>query len=103
MRCEEIENFIDGLFGGEEDLDVPEEVAEELDVLGETFGYLSGVRDLLTREASPPHEEELADLSKSLLTLDRTAQEQVNSVILACVAERQEMIARGDIKGSTLN
>jgi len=56
MRCEEVDNFLEGLFDGEEELEVPEEIADELDILEEIYRLLSKVRDVLTNEPDPQTE-----------------------------------------------
>ncbi len=93
MRCEEIENFLKGLFNGEERFDVSEEIAAELDTLEEVYGLLSKFRDRLTDEAIWETDKDIIDLFKIVRDLERIAEAQVNKVIQACVAWRRAAIS----------
>ena len=93
MRCEEIENFLEGLFNGEERFVVSEEIAAELDTLEEVYGLLSKFRDRLTDEAIWETDKDIIDLFKIVRDLERIAEAQVNKVIQACVAWRRAAIS----------
>ena len=103
MRCEEIENFLEGLFNGEEELDVSEGIAEELDIFEEVQRLLSKVRDLLTNEADPETETGLVDFPRHVRDLSLIAEAQVNKIIQACVAWRRAAITSQGVKRRTLH
>ncbi len=50
-RTEELEGFIDGLFGDAELMDLPERANEALDNLGKIYAMTRGIIDLLERES----------------------------------------------------
>ena len=51
-RTEELEGFIDGLFGDAELMDLPEWANEALDNLGKIYAMIRGIIDLLERESA---------------------------------------------------
>ena len=51
-RTEELEGFIDGLFGDEEVIDLPERANEALDNLGEINTMMHGILDLMEKRVS---------------------------------------------------
>ena len=53
-RTEELEGFIEGLFGDAEIIDLPERANEALDNLGQINAMIRGIVDLLERESAPP-------------------------------------------------
>ncbi len=103
MRCEEIENFLKGLFNGEERFDVSEEIAAELDTLEEVYGLLSKFRDRLTDEAIWETDKDIIDLFKIVRDLERIAEMQINEVIQACVAWRRAATSSQDVQRRSLH
>ena len=53
-RVEELEGFIDGLFGDEDAIDLPERATEALHHLGEINAMMRGILDRMERESAPP-------------------------------------------------
>ena len=63
-RTEELEGLIEGLFGDERAIDLPQRANEALNNLGEINAMMRGIVDLLEREtASPGSEEDLTGTS----------------------------------------
>ena len=60
-RTEELEGFIEGLFGDAEIIDLPERANEALDNLGQINAMIRGIVDLLERESAPPASEKGPD------------------------------------------
>ena len=53
IRRQEIDGFVEGLFGGSEEIDLPERANASLGMLAEMRGMVAGAHDLTTREAEP--------------------------------------------------
>ena len=69
-RTEELESFVDGLFGDEEVIDLPERANEALAKLGEINAMLHGILDLIERESAPPaSEQELVNMFRQVREL----------------------------------
>lgn len=88
-RREEIEWFIEGLFGPLDDLDLPKRALEGLDHLGRLRGLFGGTERLLLDESKQTSEEELARLVTNLIEISNIAEKEIHAVVLACVSARR--------------
>ncbi|HEX9867749.1 MAG TPA: hypothetical protein VGC99_03990 [Candidatus Tectomicrobia bacterium] len=103
MRCEEVDNFLEGFFDGEEELEVSEDIADELDTFEEIYRLLSKVRDVLTNGPDPQTETGLPDFPRHVRDLSLMAEAQVNNIIQACIAWRRAAITSQGVKRRTLH
>jgi hypothetical protein len=93
VRTEELEGFIDGLFGADEDLDLLERAVEGMEQIGEINAMIRGVLDLLDRPAMPPAtDKERAATLKNVKNLSRIAEKEIHAVILSCKRARAQLI-----------
>lgn len=93
VRTEELEGFIDGLFGADEDLDLLERAVEGMEQIGEINAMIRGVLDLLDRPAMPPAtDKERAATLKNVKNLSRIAEKEIHAVILSCKRARAQSI-----------
>ena len=93
-RTEELEGFIDGLFGDEEVIGLPERAHEALDHLGEVNAMMHGILDLLEREAAPPaSEQDVVSLLNKVRELSRIAEKELHALVLSCTRARQQVLA----------
>lgn len=103
MRREELEGFLDGLYGSEETLDLPERAAAGMDVLGEIRAMYHGVQQLLEDPAQSPSERELAETLRNLEQLTPIAEKELHAVVLACVRARRQAISEHGVGKSTVH
>jgi hypothetical protein len=93
VRTEELEGFVDGLFGADEDVDLPERAVDGVEQLGEINAMIHGVIDLLDRPAmTPATDKERASTLKNVKDLSRIAEEEIHAVILSCKRARAQSI-----------
>ena len=102
-RTEELEGFVDGLFGGDEDLDRPVRAAEGMERLAEINAMIHGITRLLDDPAQSPTERELADTLRNLKKLTRVAEKEIHAVVLACVRARREALAQAGPRRPTIH
>ena len=94
VRQEEIQGFFDGLFGADEEVDLPERAAEGMEHLGENTAMFEAARDLcndLSKEAEP---RTLKETIRHLQTLSRIVEKDIHAIVLACVRARRQALAR---------
>lgn len=60
IRTEELEGFVDGLFGSDEEIDLPERTVEGMEHLGEINAMLHGALGLLEDRKQSPTDQERA-------------------------------------------
>ena len=93
-RTEELESFVDGLFGDEEVIDLPERANEALAKLGEINAMLHGILDLIERESAPPaSEQELVNMFRQVRELSRIAEKELHALVLSCKRARQQVLS----------
>ncbi len=98
MRTEEIEGFVEGLFGDAEEMDLPERAHEGMERLGEIDAMLHGIVELLQREPEQASSEsDLAVTFRNVRKLTRIAETELHAVVLSCKRARAQGIsaARG--------
>lgn len=94
-RTEELEGFVDGLFGADEAVDLPERAVEGMEHLGEINAMIHGVIDLLTGESTPTStDEDLAATFRNVKELTRIAEKEIHAVILSCKRARSQALSQ---------
>jgi hypothetical protein len=96
LRRQEIEGFMDGLFGPHEELDLPESARVGVGVLGEVRAMLAGVVTLLDDPGQPSAPDDLKGLSDNLQALAIILEKEMNTVVLSCTRARRQ--APADIR-----
>jgi hypothetical protein len=89
-RSQELAGFVDGLFGDEQEMDLPEKAHEAVDVLSEVHSMFAGAVPLLADESTPAAQRELNDLLRNFQKLAITADEALNRVIQSCKRARAQ-------------
>ena len=93
-RIGELDGFIDGLFGDEEAIELPERAHEALEHLGEITAMLHGIIELLGRQtAPPPSADDVAGTLRNVRELSRIAEQELHAVVPACTRARQHRLA----------
>lgn len=103
MRQQEIDGFVDGLFNGEESIDLPEKAYASIDVISEIRAMLGGVYALTTDAAKPAPDRDLAVTIKHLQELTPIIEHEINTVVLVCTRARRKMLKASDFPGPTLH
>ena len=103
-RIDELEGFIDGLFGDEEAIELPERAHEGLDNLGEITAMLHGIVELLERQPAPPASaDDLTGTLRNVRQLSRIAEQELRAVVLACTRARQHRLATSAMAKPTVH
>ena len=92
VRREELENFIEGLFGDHESLDFPERAHKALGVLAETRAMLEGVRELADDPIKPAAPADIASTLGHLREFTRIAEHEMHELVLSCTRARRQML-----------
>jgi hypothetical protein len=93
MRQQEIEGFIEGLFVGEEQVDLPEKASAALDTLGQLRAMMVGVHQVSVDESKPATPSDIATTIKHLQELTRIAENEINRVVLDCTRARRQFMS----------
>jgi hypothetical protein len=93
MRRQELDGFIEGLFGGEEMIDLPKRAHRGLDELGQMRALFGAVAALATDDAKPATEKGMETTLRHILEMTRNAEHEIHAVVLACTRARRQMLA----------
>jgi hypothetical protein len=91
-RSQELTGFVDGLFGDDEEMDLPERAHEALTTLAGIHAMFAGALPLLGNESLPASVRELTDLLRNFQRLTITADEAINRIIQSCKRARAQHI-----------
>lgn len=92
LRREEIDGFIDGLFAGHDEIDLPEKAHRATNVLGEIRALLGGLYQLATENATPTDIQELDGMIKQVRELSIIAEKEINVAIQSCKRARAQLL-----------
>jgi hypothetical protein len=93
VRKQEIDGFVNGLFGRQEGLDSPEGARDGVDVLGEIRVMLDGAITLLDDPGLPAAPDDLKGLSENLRGLATIIEKELNTMLLSCTRARRQIFA----------
>jgi hypothetical protein len=92
LRCEELEGFVEGLFGDKERLDLPERAHKALGALAEIRAMLEGA--LLAEDPTKPTApDDITVTIGDFRELTRIAEHEIHEAVLSCTRARRQMLA----------
>ena len=92
VRAQELKGFVDGLFGPEEELLLPQKAHEAVVVLAELHAVFDAAAALLADEAKPAPADELKALLRNLQQMTIAADEQINKALQSCKRARGQRL-----------
>jgi hypothetical protein len=93
VRKQEIEGFMDGLFGRHEEIDLPESARDAVEVVGEMRAMFAGTITLLEDASMPTAPNDLKGLSSNLRELATILENEMNTVVRSCSRARRQSLA----------
>lgn len=103
VRREELEGFMEGLFGHKEELDLPERTYRALDQLSEIRDFLLTVQDVRFDALEPATETEITNTLGTLATLTSIAEHEIHEAVLSCGGARRAMVKGRTARKTTLH
>lgn len=92
LQREELEGFVDALFGDKDSLDLPERAHKALAVLTEIRGMLEASQVLAEDPTKPAEPGEIAVTLNQLRELTRIVEHEMHEAVLSCARARRQMI-----------
>ena len=103
VRRQELDGFVEGLFGGEEHIDLPERAHEALGVLAEIRAMLAGAIDLLGDSSKLAEPDELKGLIRNIQEITIIAETEMNKANLSCKRARSQLLEQVHTTKPTLH
>ena len=91
IRQQEIEGFVEGLFNGEDHIDLPERAHEALGHLGELRAMMAGICDLVARDVEAESKATLETTFKHVRELTLIMEVEIHEAVLSCARARRQM------------
>ena len=93
IRVQEIEGFVHGLFGRQEEIDLPERAHRALDDLGKMRAMFAAVQDLEKDETKAAPLKEMETTLRHMREMKKNAEHAMHTVVLSCKRARKQMLA----------
>ena len=92
VRLEELDGFIEGLFNGEEVVDLPERAHKAVGHLSELRAMMAGICELVSRDPNAADRTKLETTFKHLRELTRIMETEIHEAVLSCTRARRQML-----------
>ena len=89
IRREEIEGFLDGLFAGQDKIDLPESAHKAVGILGEMRSIFAATEQLAAQPASV---ESITETIRHFQQMTRIAETEINVVVQSCKKARAQAL-----------
>lgn len=93
VRREELEGFVEGLFGGQDHLDLPETAHVALGHLGELRAMMAGIEDLVARDIQAESRTQLERTFKHVSELTKIMELEIHAAVMSCARARRQKLA----------
>ena len=103
MRRQELDGFVEGLFGQEEIVDIPERAHRGLGDLADMRALFAATAELATDETKPVQLKEMETTLRLLREMTKNAEHEMHAIVLACKRARKLMLAGIPTKKPTIH
>ncbi len=103
IRMEELDGFIDGLFGKEEALDIPERAQRGLDALSQMRALFAAVVEVATDDSKPGTEKDMEATSRHIRETTKNAEHEMHATVMACARARRQLLGALPAKNHVLH
>ena len=103
VRREEVVGFIQGLFGKEESLALPEQARRSVEALAEAGGLFAGVHGVAGDPTKPVSAEDIEQTRRHIQDLTEVCEREIHQVVLSCTRVRRQMLNSAPNKKPTLH
>ena len=103
LRQQEIDGFVEGLFNGLDEIDLPERAEAALNTLSQMRAMLAGLHALTLDETKAISDEEFATTLKQVEELTPIIEREINEIVLACTRARRQMLKNQDFSGPSFH
>lgn len=103
VRRQELEGFIEGLFNGQDRIDLPERAHQALGHLGELRAMMAGIEDLVARDIEAEGRTDLETTFKHVRELTRIMETEIHEAVLSCTRARRQVLEGFPTENPTLH
>jgi hypothetical protein len=89
VRRQELEGFVEGLFNGQDQVDLPERAHQALQHLGELRAMMAGIEDLVARDIEAGSRTQLETTFMHVQELTRIMEVEIHAAVISCARARR--------------
>ena len=93
IRCQELDGFVEGLFGDEETIGLPERAHRGLETLSEMRALMAAVVQMARDETKAATDQDLQTSLRNVREMTKIAQDEIHAIVLSCARARRQMLA----------
>jgi hypothetical protein len=93
IRREEVDGFVEGLFFGAAEVELPPVASNALGTLGELRAMISALHEITTDDSKPATAEDIAATFQNLQALSAVIEAEINRAVLDCTRARKTLLA----------
>lgn len=90
---QETDGFVEGLFGNEVSIALPERAHQALNVLAEIRAFLAGIVDLMGDRSKPATPEDLAQVLRNIQEMTKIGENEIHEAVLSCTRARHHALS----------
>lgn len=92
VRRQELEGFVEGLFGAEKHIDLPERAHKAIGELADIWAILAGAIDLLDDPSKAAEPDDLKGLVRNFQEISVILETEMNQAMLSCTRARRQLL-----------
>jgi hypothetical protein len=92
IRREELDGFVEGLFGTVQSLELPERAHRALDALSELRAMFDGLYELAGNPTKPVTADDIAQTRRHIRELTKVGEREIHEVVLSCTRARRQFL-----------
>jgi hypothetical protein len=93
IRCQELDGFVEGLFGEEETVGLPERAHRGLETLSEMRALMAAVVQMARDETKAATDQDLQTSLRNVREMTKIAEHEIHAIVLSCARARRQMLA----------
>jgi|SRR5690606_4708927 hypothetical protein len=95
LRRQELDGFVEGLFNGQDRIDLPGKASSALDTLGEIRAMMAGISELAKDDGKSAKADDLDQTFNHVRELTLIIEKEINIVVLDCTRARRQVMKSG--------
>jgi hypothetical protein len=92
IRREELDGFVEGLFGAAESLELPERAHHAIEALSELRAIFDGLHELASNPTKPVSAKDIAEIRRKVRELTKVGEREIHEAVLSCTRARRQFL-----------
>ena len=103
IRRQELDGFVEGLFSGQDSLDLPQKAKAALNVLADVRSMMAGVHEVAKDDKTPSDAAQIEQTFRHVRELAVIMEKEINVVVLDCTRSRRQSMSASSLRPPTIH